>query len=126
MIDCNFGIVLHGPFHGTDDYKVGLDGKLVPYLRVREGAKILGHFASEPDPTTWEVVLDGRMSWMVPKEHAGCVLSLLANGIALGAGRACFGGPLVDPFNVGIGALPIDARHERAKSILRDVNKEPS
>ena len=121
MIECDNEISLHGPFLGTNDYIPAMNGKVIPYVRIRDGAKILGDFASEPDPTAWEIVIDGRMSWIIPKLQIGNVLSMLATGISVGAGRACFGGPVMDPFNVTISGVKWDTKKIAAKSIVRPV-----
>jgi hypothetical protein len=99
-------VKLIGPFVGTDDYVVCVDGYRVPYVRVREGT--VGpteHFQkTELDPKAWDVTVDGRMVWSVPKAGAGAWFALMANAMALAAGRTCFGehARVNDPFGTRV------------------------
>lgn len=71
-------------FDGPDaegDYKLVVEGERVPFIIVREG----------PDPTAWELILDSRFAYDVPKSAAGDVFLLVANAIAVASGYSAHG-----------------------------------
>ena len=109
-VELSHNVKLIGPFVGTNDYVVCVGGYQVPYMRVCEGSEEpTDHFhKTAPDARSWDVVVDGRMVWTVPKAGAGAWFALMANAMALSAGRTCFGehARVNDPFGTRMQDLP--------------------
>lgn len=99
-------VTLVGPFE-DGSYRLVVEGLEVPYLRVRGGSRTLGNFRGELDPSGWDVILDGRLLFHVPKDRAEQTFLLVANAMAVGAGWSCFGPnrTKLDPFGVKVAAL---------------------
>lgn len=83
-------VVLVGPF-SDGSHRLVVEGFEVPHVRVRRGTHTLGDFRSQPDPSGYDVILDDRLSFNVPKDRAEQTFLLLANGMAIAAGFSCFG-----------------------------------
>jgi hypothetical protein len=113
-VELSHNVTLIGPFVGTNDYVLSVNGYRVPYMSVREGTEApTGDFQrTSPDPKAWDVTVDGRMVWSVPKEGAGAWFALMANAMALAAGRTCFGenARVNDPFGVRVSGLSVPLR----------------
>lgn len=89
-IDLGCGVFLVGPF--IDGHlRLVIDGIEVPHLRIFPGTDTIGDFQSRPNPQVWDVVVDGRMLFNVPKDGAAGVFLLVANAMAVAAGFPCLG-----------------------------------
>lgn len=85
---------------------VTIDGYAVPKVEARETNTGL----------TTDICLDGRFGIQIPAEYASCVIWMIANAMAIGAGYSCHGknSAAVNPFNVLLSELtPTEADHGR-------------
>lgn len=125
-------VVLIGPFYPDDRYKVSVEGFLVPHIYLMKGTTQIGDFVAKPDPDGFDVYLDDRLVYQVKRANCGVWFALLANAMAVAAGRSCFGPNArpIDHFNVRIGPSPVTpestmAALEESDARMRQSQKEP-
>ena len=91
----------HGPFLETYNYKISVDGYLVPVVRGRKN----------PDGS-WSLLLDDRFAIDVKENEIQDWMWFLSNAMAVSAGYSCFGENCkpINPFMIQIARLDMDEK----------------
>ena len=93
-------VELIGPMAVGGHYDVAIDGFLVPYVKVEGGG------------SEWAITIRDQLCFDLMIDRSGLeqVLRLLACGMAVAAGRSCFGenSRSLDPFAVRVACINKD------------------